>query len=90
MDLESTSSHALSLQEWERMKALISDQLDRVTTPLEELRESGTLAAISQIIQRGDTCKRARLQVRRACDRTASKAARTHLILGLVSRHVGD
>jgi len=52
----------ISDEEWERMKALISDQLHRVTTPLEELRASGTLAAISQIIQRGDSCKRSRLQ----------------------------
>ena len=60
-----TPLRPISDEEWERMKALISDQLHRVTTPLEELRGSGTLAAISHIIQRGDSCKRSRLQVRR-------------------------
>jgi len=55
-------TRTVSDDEWARMKGMISDQLDHVTSNLEELRESGSLAAIDQVIRRGDSFPTARLQ----------------------------
>ncbi|KAL7537649.1 hypothetical protein ACHAXR_008000, partial [Thalassiosira sp. AJA248-18] len=52
----------LRSKEWERMKRMITDQLDNVTSNLEELRQSGSLDTISHIVRRGDSCPTARLQ----------------------------
>ena len=48
--------------EWEKMKGMVTDQLDNVTSSLDELRENGSLETIAQMIKRGDTCPSARLQ----------------------------
>mmetsp|Transcript_4835 Transcript_4835/g.10644 ORF Transcript_4835/g.10644 Transcript_4835/m.10644 type:complete len:284 (-) Transcript_4835:108-959(-) len=52
----------VSDDEWEIMKSMISEQLDNVTSNLDELRENGSLEAIAQTIKRGDKCPAARLQ----------------------------
>lgn len=59
----------VSNEEWEKMKSMISDQLDNVTSSLNELRENGSLDTISQMIKRGDTCPSARLQAWYVCAR---------------------
>ena len=57
-----SSKIEISDSEWASMKAMISDQLDNVTSNLEELREKGSLEAIAQMIQRGDRFPTARIQ----------------------------
>ena len=58
----SSAIRVVSDDEWEKMKSMISDQLDNVTSDLNELRENGSLETIAQMITRGDTCPSARLQ----------------------------
>lgn len=62
----STSSAATQVvitdAEWAQMKNLISDQLDNVTSSLDELRQNGSLETIAQMIKRGDSSPSARLQ----------------------------
>ena len=57
-----SSKIEISDSEWASMKAMISDQLDNVTSNLEELREKGSLETIAQMIQRGDSRPTARIQ----------------------------
>ena len=42
-------AEAISDDQWEKMKSMISDQLDNVTSSLDELRESGSLETIAQV-----------------------------------------
>ncbi|KAL9190812.1 hypothetical protein ACHAXT_000518 [Thalassiosira profunda] len=56
------SSNNVSDADWEKMKLMISDQLDGVTLSLEELRQNGSLETIAQMIRRGDKFPSARLQ----------------------------
>ena len=52
----STKRDVISDRECASMKAMISDQLDNVTTNLEELRSNGSLETIGHMISRGDKC----------------------------------
>ena len=52
----------ISDEEWGKMKEMVSEQLDRVTSELSTLRENGSLETIAQMIQRGDRCPSARIQ----------------------------
>jgi len=52
----------ISDTEWQNMKTMISDQLDNVTTNLEELRSNGSLETIGHMIARGDKCPNVRVQ----------------------------
>jgi len=52
----------VSDEEWEKMKAMISDQFDSVDANLNELKENGSLDSIAQMIKRGDNIPSARLQ----------------------------
>jgi hypothetical protein len=52
----------ISDTEWQNMKTIISDQLDNVTTNLEELRSNGSLETIGHMISRGDKYPTARVQ----------------------------
>jgi len=51
----------ISDSEWASMKSMISDQLDNVTTNLEELRSNGSLETIGHMIARGDKCPNVRV-----------------------------
>ena len=52
----------VSDEEWEKMKVMISDQIDSVDASLTELKENGSLETIAQMIKRGDKIPSARLQ----------------------------
>ena len=52
----------ISDEEWGKMKEMITEQLDSVTSDLSTLRENGSLETIAQMIQRGDRCPSARIQ----------------------------
>ena len=52
----------VSDEEWEKMKVMISDQIDNVDASLTELKENGSLETIAQMIKRGDKIPSARLQ----------------------------
>lgn len=47
--MASKLNRQVSNDEWEQMKSMISEQLDHVTSNLEELRENGSLEAIDQV-----------------------------------------
>jgi hypothetical protein len=53
---------AVSDEEWEKMKSMISDQIDSVDASLNELKDNGSLETIAQMIKRGDKIPSARLQ----------------------------
>lgn len=52
----------VSDEDWEKMKVMISDQIDSVDASLTELKENGSLETIAQMIKRGDKIPSARLQ----------------------------
>ena len=52
----------ISDEEWGKMKEMITEQLDSVSSDLSTLRENGSLETIAQMIQRGDRCPSARIQ----------------------------
>ena len=52
----------VSDEEWDKMKSMISDQLDSVDANLNELRDNGSLETIAQMIKRGDKIPSSRLQ----------------------------
>lgn len=56
------SMMVVSDEEWEKMKVMISDQIDNVDASLTELKENGSLETIAQMIKRGDKIPSARLQ----------------------------
>jgi hypothetical protein len=52
----------VSDEEWDKMKSMISDQIDSVDANLNELKDNGSLETIAQMIKRGDKIPSARLQ----------------------------
>ncbi|KAL3767138.1 hypothetical protein ACHAW5_003157 [Stephanodiscus triporus] len=52
----------VSDEEWEKMKSMISDQIDSVDSNLNELKDNGSLETIAHMIKRGDKIPSARLQ----------------------------
>lgn len=52
----------VSDEEWEKMKSMISDQIDSVDANLNELKDNGSLETIAHMIKRGDKIPSARLQ----------------------------
>jgi hypothetical protein len=54
--------NAVSDEEWEKVKFMISDQIDNIDANLNELKDNGSLETIAQMIKRGDKIPSARLQ----------------------------
>lgn len=54
--------NVVSDEEWEKMKFMISDQIDNIDANLNELKDNGSLETIAQMIKRGDRIPSARLQ----------------------------
>lgn len=52
---------AMKDEDWSRMKLMITEQLDNVTSNLEDLRKKRCLDSIAFQIERGDSCPSARL-----------------------------